>query len=771
MKDEGSDLEGILSDCMSDAPEVIDQDNHNAEFFDFVSTPRSCGRQTEWIDSDREMQTGESRSSRRYELRSSRRRGSESKEYGGEKTGRRSAPYDNDCISDEDDPVMEMHMLRGRPRRSDRLKAARFMRHVEVHEEEDGTFIIPRRRSPRTANRSLIRTRKSPRLLRNVCYNERQLFSAEFSDMEDKLDLDKEVLASREASKSQPKELIEAQASTNNGSSLPLPSRNIIDQIAGMDEYVRKLREMIVFPLLYPEVFAKFGISPPRGVLFYGPPGTGKTLLARLLAESCSVPGTGRNVAFFMKNGSDCLSKWIGEAEKNLRKLFHKARERQPAIIFFDEIDGLAPERTGKQDQGHISLVATLLALMDGLDERGNVVVIGATNRLGSLDPALRRPGRFDREFFFDLPSRQTRRDILRIHTSGWDPLPAEALLDRLADECIDFSGADLKALCVEAALRAMRRLCPRAYDLHLPPPKPEEVRRDLDAATITEEDFRAAYRGIVPSCRRRETLEPRGSHSLEVLIETSVAAMTSHLSTLAFKMHSDGAVSWLDSERLRFTQPVVHFSIASVLGLSPIHLRTIQYAVSRRLDQTRNVLLDCEDLVTRPLDQIQTGFYDMLPPFGGIIFLHNSFVLSEGSEASDLLLLCVRRTFYPGSPHLLVLINGEEDAASINEALSLDWDSDLVRVEIRDDDIRLYVEEVLRSAGLANDKIDQILRSGGWEWAQNTLSNVEVMAARFLAIAIATDPDSLDSRAQGLVRSLTAAPLSVDNSLKDTIS
>jgi ATPase family AAA domain-containing protein 2 len=216
-----------------------------------------------------------------------------------------------------------------------------------------------------------------------------------------------------------------------------------LDKIAGMDGYVRKLKEMIVFPLVYPQLFSKLNVSLPRGVLFHGPPGTGKTLMARLLASACST--STRKVSFFMRNGSDCLSKWIGEAERNMRLLFKKAKDCQPSIIFFDEIDGLAPERTARQDQSHISLVSTLLALMDGLDDRGQVVVIGATNRIHSIDAALRRPGRFDREFFFSLPDEAARSQILKIHTKTWEPAISDSLADDLACRTAGFSGADMK--------------------------------------------------------------------------------------------------------------------------------------------------------------------------------------------------------------------------------------------------------------------------------------------------------------------------------------
>jgi DNA polymerase III delta prime subunit len=274
-------------------------------------------------------------------------------------------------------------------------------------------------------------------------------------------------------------------------------------RIAGMQDYVNQLKEMVVFPLLYPSFFNRLGIAPPRGVLFYGPPGTGKTLMARLLAESCS--SANRKVSFFMRNGSDCLSKWIGEAERNMKLLFQKAKECQPSIIFFDEIDGLAPERSGRADQSHISLVSTLLALMDGLDDRGNVVVIGATNRIHALDPALRRPGRFDREFFFGLPDEATRGDIMKILTKTWDPRPSDQLLFKLAHMTHGYSGADLKGLCTEAALNAIRRIAPEAYESVTPMSESHFSDRPI---TVLDDDFYNAFRRTVPNARRCDESE-----------------------------------------------------------------------------------------------------------------------------------------------------------------------------------------------------------------------------------------------------------------------
>lgn len=263
-----------------------------------------------------------------------------------------------------------------------------------------------------------------------------------------------------------------------------------------MDDYIRSLKEMVLFPLLYPEVFEKFSISPPRGVLFYGPPGTGKTLLARALANTCS-NSSGQRISFFMRKGADCLSKWVGEAERQLRLLFDQAYQMQPSIIFFDELDGLAPVRSSKQDQIHSSIVSTLLALMDGLDSRGQVVVIGATNRIDAIDPALRRPGRFDREFLFTLPSKEARRKIFSIHTKKWNPPISENLIEEISDITVGYCGADLKALSTEAALTSLRRIYPQIYETI------DKLGIDLDSISVTREDFLQAMSTITPAAHR----------------------------------------------------------------------------------------------------------------------------------------------------------------------------------------------------------------------------------------------------------------------------
>ncbi|XP_069092116.1 ATPase family AAA domain-containing protein 2B isoform X2 [Pleurodeles waltl] len=267
------------------------------------------------------------------------------------------------------------------------------------------------------------------------------------------------------------------------------------DSIGGLSHHIHALKEMVVFPLLYPEIFEKFKIQPPRGCLFYGPPGTGKTLVARALANECSQGD--RKVAFFMRKGADCLSKWVGESERQLRLLFDQAYLMRPSIIFFDEIDGLAPVRSSRQDQIHSSIVSTLLALMDGLDNRGEIVVIGATNRLDSIDPALRRPGRFDREFLFGLPNQKARKHILQIHTRDWNPKLSDAFLEEVAEKCVGYCGADIKALCTEAALIALRRRYPQIYH------SSEKLQLDVSSVVLGAQDFFSAIKKIVPASQR----------------------------------------------------------------------------------------------------------------------------------------------------------------------------------------------------------------------------------------------------------------------------
>ncbi|KAK9456548.1 hypothetical protein V1511DRAFT_486369 [Dipodascopsis uninucleata] len=265
--------------------------------------------------------------------------------------------------------------------------------------------------------------------------------------------------------------------------------------VGGLDDQINQLKEMVALPLMYPEVFQKFKITPPRGVLFHGPPGTGKTLLARALAASCSTET--RKISFYMRKGADALSKWVGEAERQLRLLFEEARNTQPSIIFFDEIDGLAPVRSSKQEQIHASIVSTLLALMDGMDNRGQVIVIGATNRPDSIDPALRRPGRFDREFYFPLPNLEARKKIIEIHTKKWEPPLSDKFISDVAELTKGYGGADLRALCTESAINAIQRRYPQIYSSN------DKLLIDPSSITVTPRDFMTSLKKIIPSSAR----------------------------------------------------------------------------------------------------------------------------------------------------------------------------------------------------------------------------------------------------------------------------
>ncbi|KAI0167962.1 putative AAA family ATPase [Pestalotiopsis sp. NC0098] len=267
-------------------------------------------------------------------------------------------------------------------------------------------------------------------------------------------------------------------------------------KVGGLEGHIDQLKEMVQLPLLYPELFMKFHVTPPRGVLFHGPPGTGKTLLARALANSVGIGG--KKITFYMRKGADALSKWVGEAEKQLRLLFEEARRTQPSIIFFDEIDGLAPVRSSKQEQIHASIVSTLLALMDGMDGRGQVIVIGATNRPDNIDPALRRPGRFDREFYFPLPDVDARKAIIDIHTKDWGV--SDDFKRSLARDAKGYGGADLRAMCTEAAMNAIQRTYPQIYA------SKDKLIVDPDKIDIQMTDFVLSKKKIVPSSERAAT-------------------------------------------------------------------------------------------------------------------------------------------------------------------------------------------------------------------------------------------------------------------------
>ena len=262
------------------------------------------------------------------------------------------------------------------------------------------------------------------------------------------------------------------------------------EDIGGLGKTIARIREMIELPLRFPEVFDRLGIDPPRGVLLYGAPGCGKTLIARAVANETAAH-------FLHINGPEIIHKFYGESEANLRKVFEEAQARAPSIVFLDEIDAIAPKRTEVQGEVEKRVVAQLLALMDGLKTRGQVIVIGATNIQQNLDPALRRPGRFDREIEIGIPDRNGRREILEIHTRGM-PLAADVDPDHLASATHGFVGADMEALAREAAMAALRRLMP-TLDLAAAE-LPYERLMELE---VTMGDFLDALREIEPSAMR----------------------------------------------------------------------------------------------------------------------------------------------------------------------------------------------------------------------------------------------------------------------------
>ena len=262
------------------------------------------------------------------------------------------------------------------------------------------------------------------------------------------------------------------------------------EDIGGLKNEVQKVREMIELPLRHPEIFEKIGIEAPKGVLLYGPPGTGKTLLAKAVANET-------NANFYSIGGPEIMSKFYGESEERLRETFKQAQENAPSIIFIDEIDSIAPKREEVTGDVEKRIVSQLLTLMDGIEARGKLVVIGATNRPNAIDPALRRPGRFDREIEIGIPDQEGRFDVLQIHTRGM-PLTEDVDLESIAKVTHGFVGADLEALSKEAAMRSLRRILP---EISMEQSKiPIEI---LNKIKITNEDFQNALKDVQPSALR----------------------------------------------------------------------------------------------------------------------------------------------------------------------------------------------------------------------------------------------------------------------------
>ncbi|MBT4257637.1 CDC48 family AAA ATPase [archaeon] len=298
-----------------------------------------------------------------------------------------------------------------------------------------------------------------------------------------------------------------------------IPEINYED-IGGLDEEIKKIREMVEIPMKHPEIFQKLGVEPPKGVLLHGPPGTGKTLLAKAVA-------TETEANFVLLNGPEIMSKFYGESEKKIRSIFEDAEVNAPSIIFIDEIDAIAPKREDVQGEVERRVVSQILTMMDGLKSRGRVIVIGATNRINALDSALRRPGRFDREIEVGVPSKKGRLQVLKIHTRGM-PLENTVDLEYLASVTHGFVGADLESLCKEAAMNVLRKLLP---DIKL---SEEEIASEvLEKLIIKKEDFDAALKIVRPSAMR------------EVLVETPNVDWSDVGGLDSIKQELNEAVEW----------------------------------------------------------------------------------------------------------------------------------------------------------------------------------------------------------------------------------
>jgi transitional endoplasmic reticulum ATPase len=271
------------------------------------------------------------------------------------------------------------------------------------------------------------------------------------------------------------------------------------EDIGGLKNEIQKIREMVELPIRYPELFERLGIEPPKGVLLYGPPGTGKTLLAKAVANES-------DANFISISGPELVSKFVGESEEKLRIIFKEANEKAPSIIFMDEIDAIAPKREEATNEVERRMVSQLLTLMDGISKRGQVIVLAATNRPEAIDPALRRPGRFDREIEIGVPDRNARKEILQIHTRNM-PLAKDVDLDELANITHGYTGADLSALVREAAMATLRSILPKIIDKqHIP----AEVLNELQ---VTKEHFMEALRNIQPSALREVFVERPNVH------------------------------------------------------------------------------------------------------------------------------------------------------------------------------------------------------------------------------------------------------------------
>ncbi|KAF8695960.1 hypothetical protein HU200_036838 [Digitaria exilis] len=395
------------------------------------------------------------------------------------------------------------------------------------------------------------------------------------------------------------------------GSSENEKSYNGWESVAGLSDVIQSMKEVVILPLLYPEFFNSLGLTPPRGVLLHGHPGTGKTLSVRALIGACSQGN--RRIAYFARKGADCLGKYVGDAERQLRLLFQVAERCQPSIIFFDEIDGLAPSRSRQQDQTHNSVVATLLSLLDGLKSRGSVIVIGATNRPDAIDPALRRPGRFDREIYFPLPTFEDRSAILSLHTKNWPSPISGAFLSLIASQTVGYAGADLQAICTQAAINALKRTCPLHDILRSAEKGVEHGRVPLPSVLVEERDWLAALAAAPPPCSQREAGMAANDLVSSPLDSFLVPSLVKPLAQLLISLYLDERV-WLPLSLLKASGCIKEVVFSSMERNSVPHTFWSSYLNS--LIQQKDIASKIKTILSKcGLVSTQLGSHDSMLP------------------------------------------------------------------------------------------------------------------------------------------------------------
>lgn len=423
------------------------------------------------------------------------------------------------------------------------------------------------------------------------------------------------------------------------GGNSPLSKKELYDgfeSVAGLQDVIQCMKEVVLLPLLYPEFFKSMGLTPPRGVLLHGYPGTGKTLVVRALIGACSRGD--KRIAYFARKGADCLGKYVGDAERQLRLLFQVAERSQPSIIFFDEIDGLAPCRSRRQDQTHNSVVSTLLALLDGLKSRGSVMVIGATNRPDALDPALRRPGRFDREIYFPLPSVKDRSSIISLHTQKWPKPVTGPLLKWLSERTVGYAGADLQALCTQAVMISLKRKCALQELMSAAEKFGCSKCPSLPSLIVEECDWLAALAHAPPPCSRRDAATcandaiflPLKLHLSQCLmyplthlllslylderiwlpptIEKAAKLVTSVVFT-ALEQRKVHSVSWSDHLSVLVQESEIAKHVEDILCCTGLLSGYSSFLDSEALENKIVDKMNCPDLKSSKLDSFETYF------------------------------------------------------------------------------------------------------------------------------------------------------------------